>query len=70
MNTKPTLFDASQPRSLEVSGNEMIDAIRELKARGAHVAGMTSAKPCGWRLSVEWPTDPKTLFRPPVVQSH
>jgi hypothetical protein len=70
MNTKqPTLFDASQPRSLEVSGNEMIDAIRELKARGAHVSGMAAAKPSGWRLSIEWPTDPKTCFHPPDVLS-
>jgi hypothetical protein len=63
------LFDTQRPASVTVSGQTMIDAIRDLKARGAHVSGMAAAKPSGWRLSIEWPTDPKTCFHSPDVLS-
>jgi hypothetical protein len=53
------LFDAQRPASVTVSGDAMLDKLRDLKARGAHVSGMASAKPSGWRLIVEWPDTPE-----------
>jgi hypothetical protein len=57
MNTvkQPTLFDAQKPACVTVNGQAMIDAIRELKERGAHVSGMASVNNSGWRLTIEWP---------------
>jgi hypothetical protein len=57
------LFDAQRPASVTVSGDAMLDKLRDLKARGAHVSGMASAKPSGWRLIVEWPDTPKPRFQ-------
>ena len=36
----------------------MLAKLRELKEAGAHVSGMASAKPSGWRLTIEWPDTP------------
>jgi hypothetical protein len=56
MDTKqPTLFDRLQPRSLEVSGGDLIAVLKSLKVRGAHVSGMVSMNNSGWRLTIEWP---------------
>jgi hypothetical protein len=71
MNTaKPTLFDASQPRQVEVSGPDLPALLADLKTRGCIVLGMTSICVSRWRLSLDWSNAAKPGFRPPGVLSH
>jgi hypothetical protein len=55
MSNQPNLFDKLKPRSLEVSGGDLVAVIRSLKERGAHISGMVSTSVSGWRITIEWP---------------
>jgi hypothetical protein len=62
MNTKqPTLFDASRPRQVEVSGPDLPALLADLKTRGCIVLSMTVRGTGRWLLSLDWPTRPPAM---------
>jgi hypothetical protein len=58
----PGVRDWTQPSTLECNGAESAGLLADLKARGCIVLGMAVADVSGWRLSLDWPNQPKPHF--------